>query len=247
MSAVYLRSPTPPACCHPEDVRIKWQAIKQKHLDERKSIIMPNRFQRLRYETFPIDTDDDTMISWAKQSLEKDGQPSDVDLIVYRDPSVYGDESSAHDQLLLTTRDPGIINVARFRDDSLLVLPPSKEEVELADEIYTQHREIVELNKTWWASPEHWEDGQEFLECPNCLSNLRLEWCGDGGHKAGHSYGNYCPVCDSDLRPSRVLDKLKALNESYRENEQKYKDLKDSSHSRLLAVVVTIDQNEPIG
>lgn len=208
---------------------------------------MPNRFQRLRYETFPINTDDDTMISWAKQSLEKDGQPSDVNLTVYRDPRVYRDELSAHDQLVLITRDPGIINVARFRDDSPLDQPPSKEEVELADEIYAQHGTIVELNKTWWANPEHWEDGQEFIECPNCLSNLRLKWCGDGGCKSGHSYGNYCPVCDSDLRPSRILDELKALNESYRENEQKYKDLKDSSHSRLLAVMVTIDQNEPIG
>ena len=54
MAAVDLRSPTSSACCHPEDVRIEWQAIK--HLDERKSIIMPNRFQRLRYETFPINT-----------------------------------------------------------------------------------------------------------------------------------------------------------------------------------------------
>lgn len=220
---------------------------QSKHLDERKSIIMSNRFQRLRYETFPINTDDDTMISWAKRSLEKDGQPSDVNLTVYRDPRVYRDELSAHDQLVLITRDPGIINVARFRDDSPLDQPPSKEEVELADEIYAQHGTIVELNKTWWANPEHWEDGQEFIECPNCLSNLRLKWCGDGGRKAGHSYGNYCPVCDSDLRPSRILDKLKALNELYRENEQKYKDLKDSSHSRLLAVMVTIDQNESIG
>lgn len=216
------------------------------HLNERKFIVMPTRFQRLRYETFPVNTDNDTIISWARRSLEEDDQPSDVELTVYRDSKVYVDEWSAHDQLSLNTRDPQIINVARFKDDSLLDQSPSKEETELADELYAQHKKIVELNKIWWSDSGHWEDGQEFIECPNCLSNLRLKWCGDGGRKAGHSYGNYCPVCNSDLRPSKVLEELEMLNESYRENEQKYKYLKDSIHNRILAIMITIDQNDPI-
>ena len=207
-------------------------------------------YQRMRYDVLPLDADDGEIVKWAKTAMEKDGAKADGGIAVKRcDWKIYPSEQEVHlDVVADLDLGLGEVGVAEFYDEALADPTPSEEESRLGDEIYRLRREIVRLKGPWWADPSHRAEGQEFVECPGCASRLRLDWCGSGGRKDGHSYENHCPVCGSDLRPVDVLEELDRLGGRYLDGKERFDELKrDRLHPRfLLACTITIEQEHPI-
>ena len=79
-------------------------------------------------------------------------------------------------------------------------------------------KRISDLDKPHYASVK-----QVTVKCKNCGSSLATKYCEKG-------YGNYCPVCHTDLRPDSIISKgiayrstLLELNDKIRAEEKRLK------------------------
>lgn len=82
-------------------------------------------------------------------------------------------------------------------------IAPTKAMTELKARIGEWDRKYRELSDN-----VHYQGvSSKTISCKKCQASLPTSYC-------GHTYKNYCPVCNSDLRPASTLERI----ETYRKN-----------------------------
>jgi len=95
-----------------------------------------------------------------------------------------------------------------------------------AEKLYEKYKKYnAELNEL--ANKLYYKDSKcKTVRCKHCGATLPTEYC-------GKSYRNCCPVCNKDLRPQTVINKIHSLNDKKNETNKKLTECEKAEKAKM--------------